>query len=220
MRTEKEKEDILNIFTNTKVRNKMEEILGTIERLSLIKPTIGFHPKFYVPGWIGVIQNIIAGDKMDKWAKKTFCDGKGYYEYADWIINEANDIAKLQTGSRMGDESSQQIQNETIIKVFHVWANLWLECAPEVATNFNIKVDDNTLTSVAGAMFSAFEEFFAPLGFNPTSKSKDNESWADFKKGIKEDAKDTLYQFAGYFLNIILLCIVFGIISGIASLFD
>ncbi len=78
--------------------------MNIIEDLANRTPIVGLHHRVYVPGWIGIIQQIIVEHKMNKVAEQTFsCAGMNYYQLGDWIINKLAEIAEIQSKSEVTD---------------------------------------------------------------------------------------------------------------------
>lgn len=87
-------EDILSQFPDGDLKNIMQELIVANESLANKEPVYGFHHKFYVPGWIGFIQECIVESKMQKFNKKIFYAGKGYIDFVNWIGDKADAVAK------------------------------------------------------------------------------------------------------------------------------
>ena len=208
--------NFLDIFTSDDVKNKMSDIVKVTEELAQRTPTIGFHHNFYVPGWIGVIQMMFVENKMGNFSKEPFYDGKNYYEFGNWIINTANDVAELHVANKPEDyydnNESFELQSKGIVHAFNVMTNAWIACCPEVATYRNLKYTADTVISPAGMVFKSLEANLKNLGYPQSSNEHcGNES------SIKEETKGFLYQMAGYILNILLFAAIFGIIGSIFS---
>ena len=202
--------NILDMFPTREMKDKINDIIVVINELSQKTPVVGFHHSFYVPGWIGFFQIMDVESKMNKFASQTFCRNMNYFEFGDWIINKAKEIAELQKGMKTEDTQMTQSQNEAIIRVFKVLAALWMNYLPEVSTYHSIKYTENTLISPAGMVYKGLEENLKELGYE---QSDDSEHAS--KSSVKDDAKGCLYSIAGYILNILLLAAIFGLLGAI-----
>ena len=202
--------NILDMFPTREMKDKINDIIVVINELSQKTPVVGFHHSFYVPGWIGFFQIMAVESKMNKFASQTFCRNMNYFEFGDWIINKAKEIAELQKGMKTDDTLMTQSQNEAIIRVFKVLAALWMNYLPEVSTYHSIKYTENTLISPAGMVYKGLEENLKELGYE---QSDDSERAS--KSSMKDDAKGCLYSIAGYILNILLLAAIFGLLGAI-----
>ena len=202
--------NILDMFPTREMKDKINDIIVVINELSQKTPVVGFHHSFYVPGWIGFFQIMAVESKMNKFASQTFCRNMNYFEFGDWIINKAKEIAELQKGMKTDDTQMTQSQNEAIIRVFKVLAALWMNYLPEVSTYHSIKYTENTLISPAGMVYKGLEENLKELGYE---QSDDSERAS--KSSMKDDAKGCLYSIAGYILNILLLAAIFGLLGAI-----
>ena len=150
--------NILDMFPEREMKDKLNDIIIVINELSQKTPVIGFHHSFYVPGWIGFFQMMVVENKMNKFASKTFCRNMNYFEFGDWIINRSKEIANLQKESSTEDIQMTQSQNDAIIRVFKVLTALWMNYLPEVSTYHSIKYSENTLISPAGMVYKGLEE--------------------------------------------------------------
>ena len=202
--------NILDMFPEREMKDKLNDIIIVINDLSQKTPVVGFHHSFYVPGWIGFFQIMAVESKMNKFASQPFCRNMNYYEFGDWIIDKSKEIADLQKGATSDDLQMTQSQNEAIIRVFKVLTALWMNYLPEVSTYHSIKYTENTLISPAGMVYKRLEENLKEIGYKPSDDSE-HES----KPSMKDEAKGCLYSIAGYILNILLLAAIFGMLGAI-----
>ena len=145
--------NILDMFPEREMKDKLNDIIIAINELSQKTPVVGFHHSFYVPGWIGFFQLMAVESKMNKFASQPFCRNMNYFEFGDWIINKSKEIADLQKRTASDDQQMTQSQNEAIIRVFKVITALWMNYLPEVSTYHSIKYTENTLISPAGMVY-------------------------------------------------------------------
>ena len=202
--------DILDMFPSKEMKEKLNEVIIAIDELSRKTPVVGFHHSFYVPGWIGYIQQMIVESKMNKFASGKFCQNMNYYEFGDWIIDKSKEVADIQIQTAAEDRIMSQTQNEAIARVFNVISALWINCCPEISTYCNIKYGEDKLISPAGLVYNGIEENMEKIGFEDKKISEKKNG-----PGFLESAKGMFYMFAGYILNIILLASIIGIISAI-----
>ena len=64
--------NILNLFSDQELKNHIETLLVATEEISKKERVSGFHHSFYVPGWIGLIQQSIVEKKMNKFVVQPF----------------------------------------------------------------------------------------------------------------------------------------------------
>jgi len=202
--------DILDMFPTKEMKEKLNDIISVIDELSQKTPVVGFHHSFYVPGWIGCIQEMFVESKMNKFATQKFCRNMNYYEFADWIVDKSKEVVNLQKQTVAEDKVLAQTQTEAIARVFNVLSALWMNCCPEISTYYNIKYEEDKLISPAGVVYRGIENSLKELGFEGNEDGKGRSG-----PGFKESAKNMFYMFAGYILNIIILASIIGLVSAI-----
>lgn len=198
--------DILGLFSDPELKNRIESILVATDAISKKESVSGFHHRYYVPGWIGLIQQSIVEKKMNKFALQPFYGEKHYLEYADWLIDQSKTVAELQVkyrpeGDRVDD--SYEKQCKVIRKLFSYALNVWIDACPEVALYCNREYTENTLISAAGIVQNAYEKNLKPVGYY-VIKSKSDRKFTDEIKG-------GFYYIAGYILNVLIVAAIFGI---------
>lgn len=202
--------DILDMFPSKEMKEKLNEVIIAIDELSRKTPVVGFHHSFYVPGWIGYIQQMFVESKMNKYASGKFCQNMNYYEFGDWIIDKSKEVTDIQMQTAAEDKTMSQTQAEAIARVFNVISALWINCCPEISTYCNIEYEDNTLISPAGIVYKGIENNLIELGIDNNETVKGSS-----EPEFKERAKNMFYMFAGYIINIILLASIVGILGAI-----
>ena len=65
-------EEILLLFPDGMLKNNLRELIVANDSLANKEPVYGFHYKFYVPGWIGFIQECVVESKMQKFNEKEY----------------------------------------------------------------------------------------------------------------------------------------------------
>lgn len=111
------KKDIVELFSSQEMKNKVEDIIRVIDELSQKTPVIGLHYRFYIPGWIGAIQQSVVEGKMAKVGKQPFCNNMNYFEFGDWIVQISNKLVKLYSENKGDDEEQNKEQAEAIIRL-------------------------------------------------------------------------------------------------------
>lgn len=198
--------NILNLFPDQELKNRIETILVATEEISKKERVSGFHHLFYVPGWIGLIQQSIVENKMNKFVVQPFYDEKNYYEYGDRLIEQSKTIAELQVKNKPeGDSVDEAYENQcaAIRKLFNLALDVWIDVCPEIALYCNHKYTEKTLISAAGIEQNAYEENLKPMGYVVTPSKSDRK--------FTDDVKDGFYYIAGYILNILILAAIFGL---------
>lgn len=205
-------EEVLNVFSSSDLQTKMSDIVKISKALSQKIPVFGFHYAFYVPGWIGLIQQMIVEHKMEKFVKLPFYNDMNYYEFADWIINKSREISEIHIQTKPATDSTEyqifEMQSHAIVKTFDFITNCWANCCPEVSSYCNLKYTEDTLISPLGLVIRGLEENLKDLGYPQSSKNRRNKG-----NTFLDDAKSFLYQIGGYILNIFLLAAIFGLLS-------
>ncbi len=201
-------EDILSPFSDGELKNTLRELMVANDSLANKEPTYGFHHKFYVPGWIGVIQECIVESKMQKFDEKIFYAGKGYVNFANWIVDKADAVAKYYSEIDNMDAEKSSICKKLIVAIFDSTIENWAKCCPEIATYCSIDFDGNTKISPIGwvhyRLGATLQNFDYPQ-FNRNSPKND----------FISEMKARGYYLIGYILNVIILACVFGIIGAI-----
>lgn len=205
------KQEILDLFDSDEIKSILSELIEAGETISREKPTIGFHHKFYVPGWIGFFQQWAVESKMGKFQRQSFYKDKNYLDFANWMVSSSEKLAELQLEDQEkegnNDKEKQKLQSETIFSVLHVVTDAWFNRAPEVASYPNIEYTKDTLISLAGFVFNAFEKNLRPIGYPQQYEKKkskyESPSWSEM---------------GNHFLGIICNIILFGLIIGLLSL--
>lgn len=127
--------NILNLFPDQELKNRIETILVATEEISKKERVSGFHHRFYVPGWIGLIQQSIVENKMNKFVVQPFYDEKNYYEYGDWLIEQSKTIAELQVKNKPEGDSVDRHMRISVRLSVNSSILLWtcgLMCVPKL----------------------------------------------------------------------------------------
>lgn len=204
--TEKQKEQLLSRFCSEKVRVEVVKIIGYIELMFRKEPEKGFEPKFYVPGWIGAIQELVVDIRMSNFSAKPFIDNMGYRDFRDWIIDEMEFIADQQALIECDiEEEKAELakQNELIFVLFNTLIKSWAQCAPEVAFHL-VAVDSNHYMAEIGLLYKAMREKFEKIGYEVKPSESSNDS---------SDAGAQAIYFLGILINILTLIAIGWIIS-------
>ena len=73
--------DQLSVFHNEELKSLLVELVDACNELSQRTPVLGFHFRFYIPGWIGFIQEKIVESRLSKWEGQIFYKDKNYVEF-------------------------------------------------------------------------------------------------------------------------------------------
>lgn len=195
----------LEQFSSKELKDKVTEIVTAINKLSKKIPVVGFHPKFYIPGWIGLIQLINAESKMESFASKEFCNGMDYKDFGIWIGSMADEVVELYEKE---ETENLELQHEIIVGLFHCLLNVWIKCCPEVSTHCNIEYENNTKISLAGLINKRLEYKLSSFGYN-----KGKETEISFTEDLKGCLGDTVYKLLGIIINVLTLVIIAGLID-------
>ncbi len=205
------KTQILDSFSSTVVKDFLSKLITAIEVLAAKQPVVGFHHRFYVPGWIGFIQLSIVEHKMNKYENENFYGGMTYIDFANWIINSSKQICELQLAEveRLNNRESEIFQQQAniIIEVFNMIAENWYQCAPEVASICNRPYTDGTTISVVGIVYHALEDNLKPLGYPQSIK----------KQPIYEGP--SFSDIGNHLLAMVCNMVLLGVVLSIGSLF-
>ena len=195
----------LEQFSSKELKDKVTEIVTAINKLSKKIPVVGFHPKFYIPGWIGFFQLINAESKMESFASKEFCNGMDYKDFGIWIGSMADEVVELYEKE---ETENLELQHEIIVGLFHCLLNVWIKCCPEVSTHCNIEYENNTKISLAGLINKRLEYKLSSFGYN-----KGKETEISFTEDLKGCLGDTVYKLLGIIINVLTLVIIAGLID-------
>ena len=91
-----EKQKVLDLFDSDEIKSLISELIDATDAISKKQPIIGFHHKFYVPGWVGLFQLMAVESKMSKFEQQPFYKDMNYLAFADWIISSSEKLANLQ----------------------------------------------------------------------------------------------------------------------------
>ena len=199
---------ILDLFPEGELKNRILELLEAAFSISQKTPVIGFHHRFYVPGWIGLIQESVVEKKMNRFVEQPYYKNMNFYEFGNWFSLGSKEVADLQIKSKElynTDVDEYTKQCNAINTLYMMLLNLWIDSCPEVATYCNQAYTENTLISPAGLMHKNLCTFLKPIGF------KESEAKSSSGKRFIEDVKGGLYFIAGYLINILLLAGIFGL---------
>lgn len=196
---------ILQEFPECSLREMLVEVFQIIWQLSEREPVYGFAPKFYVPGWIGIIQNFYVSLKISRYNKEQFSCGKGYLDFAGYIVELSDRAAKLYGETEWKDSVYKDRCGRVVVGVFDMLVVVWKECCPEVA-NF---IEWPSKVSAYIWVKLKFESSLEDCGYPKLNvDSEDSLSFSD-------DFKIRAYHFVGYILNVILFGIIIAIFSAI-----
>ena len=131
-----------------KYLRELDELTNAMSRMP---QTVGFVHKFFVPGWIGFIQECFVESKMSKATKQPIYNGMGYYQCADKIV-ELIDKACMAIkespdfNGKENDNPKHLVVLASASKAIDVWTNIY----PEIAYWMNQKIDDQHVTCALG----------------------------------------------------------------------
>ena len=187
----------------------LEKLISVEQEISQKQPVVGFHHRFYVPGWIGFIQECIVEHNMGKFVDDVFYDKMNYLEFGNWIATSSKKICELllieAEQKNYKDSELFQQQANAIIELFNTLTLSWCRCAPEVVSTYTVgKADDDYITSLAGFVYRELENNLKPLGY-PQSIEKE----PTFYEG--PSFRDVGNQLLSYFCNLLLIGIIFFI---------
>ena len=201
-------EEILLLFPDGMLKNNLRELTVANDSLANKEPVYGFHHKFYVPGWIGLIQEWVVESKMQKFDQSEFYAGKGYIEFLNWIVDKAEAVANSYSEIENVDDGKTATRKEIIVTVFDSIIENWAKCCPEIATYCNLDFGSNTKISPIGWIHYKFASTLQIFGYPQFDSTPSNSSFAS-------EMKAQGYWIIGYILNAIILACVFGIIGAI-----
>lgn len=178
--------------------------------LSQKPQTVGFVHKFFVPGWIGFIQECFVENKMSKAAKQPIYNGLGYYECGDRIIELVSNACKARKESN--DEFTKSNDDVNNLRIFSSAANAieaWTNVYPEIAYWMNRKVGDKYVTNALGVIQGNVKESISTIMDVPAERISNKSS------SFTGEMKAMGGQIAAMFCNILVFVAIVGILSTI-----
>lgn len=195
-------------MAHKKYLTELNELTATLER----KPqTVGFVPRFFVPGWIGFIQECIVESKMSKVVKQPIHNGLNYYECGDKIAEltqkacEARKLSEDFHGRENDNKDNLSIFNSSF-RAIDAWANIY----PEIAYWMNKRVNDNYVTCAFGIVQEKVKSSLSDIIELPSEKKNFKQN-SSFMREMKAKGG----QLAAMFCNIIVFLIVATLLAAI-----
>ncbi len=192
-------EELLSSFPEGEMKKTLKEVIAAFECLLQKEPVYGFHHRFYVPGWICMIQLQCVKFKMNKFCKKNFYGGIGYRDFINWIADKANKVAKHADEIQTFDEETNDSCKKQVIEIFESLAEVWYQCCPEVAVFPNCYLNDKKISPYR------FLQVWLAVILEDFGYPKLKEDSAGVTKDFAGVAKDFAWHFAGYIINILTL---------------
>ena len=205
----------LLIFEDGEIKTVLSEFMEAGIEIVKREPVVGFHHQFYLPGWIGFVQQLMVEKKMNEWKNKNYYKNKNYTEFAMWLIDSSEKIAEIHIANRpdpSNDEANAlfEKQSDVIINITSTLIEIWRASSPEVSTVFSIKLDDETRMSLYGALCNDVSLNLKDIGYPQIPREP-------LQKGCLEEMKDYFYMIAGWFINITTLGLI---VCTVLSIFD
>lgn len=204
------KNDLL-LFEDGEIKTILVEFVEAGKEISKKEPVFGFHHQFYVPGWIGLVQESIVNKKMFEWESQNFYKDKNYTDFAMWIIESSEKIGKLHMSNRPDLLNVEAMtlfekQSEMIIQITLLLIEAWRAASPEVSTALNRRVDSDVRMSLYGVVRNDVSLNLKDIGFPQVSVGSN-------EKGCLEGLKEISYRILGMFVNVMTLAAIAGLIS-------
>ena len=202
----------LSIFQDGDLKETLDEIVNASIELSQRTPVVGFHHRFYVPGWIGFIQETIVNKNMHKWRSEVFYKGKTYDEFMFWMISSSEKLCELQISSKPAnymDEEDMQLykqRKKAIVDTVDDLIKVWSSVAPEVVFQRNLKGDEDGPISPYKFVCDNVALALEDLGYPKPYVSKNT-------GGCRAEMRELFYRVAGMFINCLTLAAIGALIS-------
>ena len=186
--------------------------------------TVGFVHRFFVPGWIGFIQECIIENKMSKAAKQPIHKGLNYYECAELIMKLTGDICKERLSENESiDKSFDNPDNIEIMKSVFGAIEAWSNVYPEIAFYKNVKISERFISCAYNVTLdncqTSLKKIMELPKSQPSNKGSERHKKVKRRSSFRRDMQAFGYQMVAIFCNIIVLGVVACTISGICSLF-
>ncbi len=172
--------------------------------------TVGFVHKFFVPGWIGFIQECIVENKMSKAAKQPLYNGMGYLECGDKIAELVDKACKARIESEPSfTKSNEDDTNLQILSASLNALDAWTHVYPEIAYWMNQRINDQYVTNALGIIQGNVKNSISTIMDVPCEKiSNKSSSFASEMKAMGG-------QIAAILCNIIVFAAVFSLLATI-----
>lgn len=187
---------------------ELDELATALEK----RPqTVGFVYRFFIPGWIGFIQECIVESKMSKAAKQTIHKGLNYFECGDKIAELTQKACEARKQSDDFHEKENDNRDNIAIlnssfRAIDAWANIY----PEIAYWMNRQVNDNYVTCALGLLQENVKKSLSEIIELPAEK-KNHKPNSSFMRDIKSMGG----QIAAMFCNILVFATIVSLFSAL-----
>lgn len=187
---------------------ELDELTATLEK----RPqTVGFVHRFFVPGWIGFIQECIIENKMSKAAKQPIHKGLNYYECGDKIVELTRKACEARKQSEnFHEKENNNIDNLSIVnssfRAIDAWANIY----PEIAYWMDRQVNGSYVTCALGIVQENVKCSLSEIVELPSEK-KNHKPNSTFMRDMKAMGG----QIAAMFCNILVFAAIASLIGAI-----
>lgn len=188
----------------------ISQLNSLAEALAKQPQQVGFVHKFFVPGWIGFIQECLVESKMTKVSKQPIYQGMGYFECGDKIADLVAKVCEAKKESVENfEKSNDDPENLTIMSSAIYALDAWTHIYPEIAYWMNRKIDDNTVTNALGIIQGNIRNSLSAIMDVPSEKmSNGSGSFASAMKAMGG-------QIAAMFCNMLVFAALAGLLSAI-----
>lgn len=189
---------------------ELDELTATLEKKT---QTVGFVHRFFVPGWIGFIQECIVESKMSKAAKQPIHKGLNYYDCGDKIVELTRKACEARKQSEdFHEKENGNVDNLAILNSSFRAIDAWVNIYPEIAYWMNRHVNDNYVTCALGIVQDNVKSSLSEILELPAEK-KNHKPNSSFMRDMKAMGG----QIAAMFCNVL----VFGVVASlISAIFD
>lgn len=187
---------------------ELNELTATLEKMP---QTVGFVHRFFVPGWVGVVQECIIDHKMSKVAKRPIYKGLNYYECGDKIAELTRSACEARKeADDFRENDNDNLDNLSIVnssfRAIDAWANIY----PEIAYWMNRQVNNNYVTCALGIVQENVNSSLSKIIELPAEK-KNHKPNSSFSRDLKAMGG----QIAAMVCNVLLFATIASLIGAI-----
>lgn len=184
--------------------SELKDLTSALQRQPQV---IGFSHKFYVPGWVGFVQECLVEHKMNKASKKPIYKGLGYLECGDKIselVKKACETISTEDGFVKNNEDEN---NLNVLSSAMAALEAWEHVYPETAHWMNIHISDNYITSAYGVIQRNIKDSLSKIVDLPKEKSEKSNGSGEFKAM----GNQILAMICNVIVFAVLACLIAGI---------